>query len=76
MMPAYSANAWSSLFFVFYLLMALYFLTNLLMASIYNGYREHTVEDVERRLRARNKSLQSAFQLLKDSEVGSSRLLF
>jgi len=69
MMPAYTTNPWSSLFFIFYLLIALYFLTNLLMASIYNYYREHTVEDVERRLRARSKSVRSAFNLMKDPET-------
>ena len=40
MLPAYSKNYWSCLFFVSYLIIGLYFVLNFLLANIFNKFKE------------------------------------
>ena len=40
-MPAYDYNTWFALFFVTYEIVNLYIFMNVVLATIYNNYKEH-----------------------------------
>ena len=39
--PAYNENTWYQLFFMWFQIVNFYFFLNVILASIYNNYREH-----------------------------------
>ena len=45
MMPAYQEQRWSALFFIVFLLIGLFFLMNLILATIYNHYKTEVDKD-------------------------------
>jgi hypothetical protein len=53
MLPAYYANRWYSLFWVFYMCFGMYFLQNLLLASIFENYKNRIQKSAEQKLTAR-----------------------
>ncbi|XP_071849102.1 two pore calcium channel protein 1-like isoform X2 [Apostichopus japonicus] len=48
MMPAYNSSRWSALFFIVFLILELYFLTNVLLAVVYNTFTDVEKEKFKR----------------------------
>ena len=40
-MPAYDFNAWSSLFFVIFIVVCMYIFVSIFLAVVYKNYRKH-----------------------------------
>ena len=49
MLPAYNANFWNAMFFVFYLIIGLYFFLNILLANVFSMYKQRLEEILESR---------------------------
>lgn len=65
--PAFNSNKFNFVFFFFYLSITLYLLLSLLLARVYNGYKEVGTADVEVFHRSEQVSVEFAFGLLSDS---------
>ncbi|KAH7288344.1 hypothetical protein KP509_31G023000 [Ceratopteris richardii] len=63
-LPAYKAFRSSCLFFILYILFGVYFITNLILAVVYDSFKEQLAALVKGRRCKRNNSLQAAFNLL------------
>lgn len=62
--PAYTKNRWSCAMFIIFLLVGFFFLTNLLLATVYNVYNEEQ-DKLEAEAQAnREKNLRRAFEML------------
>eukprot|EP00055_Hartaetosiga_balthica_P015463 m.91481 g.91481 ORF g.91481 m.91481 type:complete len:1161 (-) comp8873_c0_seq1:51-3533(-) len=70
MMPAYSSSAWSFLFFGGYLIIGLYFLQNLLLAVVYDTFRDKKQEKFRKLYMHRREGIRLAYRLLKDDRYG------
>lgn len=69
-MPAYNQNRWVALYFVSFMLIAFFFLINLILAVIVNQYNETAIERSEKRCRLSKDCLTKAYQLLDPSGQG------
>ena len=69
MMPAYSTNRLSSIFFVVFLCFGLFFLMNVALAVIYNNFEFSTRMSKQSAIITRRHQLQKAFQLLRQLQV-------
>lgn len=63
-LPAYKAFRFSCLFFIVYILFGVYFITNLILAVVYDSFKEQLVTLIKERRRKRKAILQAAFNLL------------
>lgn len=63
-LPAYKAFRSSCLFFIVYILFGVYFITNLILAVVYDSFKEQLVTLIKERRRKRKAILQAAFNLL------------
>jgi len=64
MMPAYTENRSSALFFIFFLCFGLFFLMNVILAVIFSNFERISNEAEARHSATRRKTLECAFQLL------------
>ncbi|XWS39459.1 hypothetical protein CRYUN_Cryun18bG0056000 [Craigia yunnanensis] len=68
--PAYKASRWYCLFFVLYVLIGVYFVTNLILAVVYDSFKSELVKQVSEMDRKRRSILCKAFDLLDNYNVG------
>jgi len=61
MLPAYNANRLSCLFFIFYLIFGLYFIQNLLLATIFNNYKQRIESKIVDKKESRAELIESYF---------------
>lgn len=62
--PAYKASRWYCLFFVLYVLLGVYFVTNLILAVVYDSFKSELVKQVAEKDRMRIRILSKAFNLV------------
>ncbi|KAL9243813.1 hypothetical protein vseg_017655 [Gypsophila vaccaria] len=68
--PAYKASRWYSLFFVLYILLGVYFVTNLILAVVYDSFKSELAKQVSGMDNARRRILEKAFRLMDQSNRG------
>ncbi|PIN14203.1 hypothetical protein CDL12_13171 [Handroanthus impetiginosus] len=68
--PAYKASRWYSLFFILYVLLGVYFVTNLILAVVYDSFKGELVKQVAEKDRARTRILKKAFNLIDENNLG------
>ncbi|KAJ4823100.1 Two pore calcium channel protein 1A [Turnera subulata] len=68
--PAYKASRWYSLFFVLYVLLGVYFVTNLVLAVVYDSFKGQLVNQVAESDRTRKRILKKAFNLIDKYNAG------
>lgn len=68
--PAYKDSRWYCLFFVLYVLLGVYFVTNLVLAVVYDSFKSELVKQVAEKDRRRLRTLKKAFTLIDDSNNG------
>ncbi|KAI5652642.1 hypothetical protein M9H77_29829 [Catharanthus roseus] len=61
--PAYKASRWYCLFFVLFVLLGVYFVTNLILAVVYDSFKSELVKQVAEKDRMRIRILSKAFNL-------------
>lgn len=69
--PAYKDSRWYSLFFVLYVLLGVYFITNLILAVVYDSFKEQLVKQVAGMDSMRKNILGKAFSLIDDNKDGN-----
>ncbi|BBN70525.1 two-pore channel 1 [Prunus dulcis] len=69
--PAYKDSRWYSLFFVLYVLLGVYFVTNLILAVVYDSFKSQLAKQVSEMDQSRKSILKKAFNLLDKDNVGS-----
>ncbi|GER42417.1 two pore calcium channel protein 1 [Striga asiatica] len=68
--PAYKASRWYCLFFVLYVLLGVYFVTNLILAVVYDSFKNELVKQVAEKDRNRTRILKKAFNLIDSQNLG------
>lgn len=68
--PAYKASRWYSLFFILYILLGVYFVTNLILAVVYDSFKSQLVKQISEMDSMRKKNLAKAFNLLDNKNAG------
>ncbi|XP_072966667.1 two pore calcium channel protein 1 [Typha angustifolia] len=68
--PAYKKSRWSSLFFVLYVLLAVYFLTNLILAVVYDSFKQQLAKQIVEMDSVRKNILEKAFNLIDKYKQG------
>ncbi|KHG26811.1 Two pore calcium channel 1 -like protein [Gossypium arboreum] len=68
--PAYKASRWYCLFFVLFVLIGVYFVTNLILAVVYDSFKSELAKQVSEMDRNRRSILCKAFNLIDDYNVG------
>ncbi|RDX82019.1 Two pore calcium channel protein 1, partial [Mucuna pruriens] len=68
--PAYKSSRWYCLFFVLFVLLGVYFVTNLILAVVYDSFKSELVKQVFEMDRMRRTMLEKAFDLLDTHNVG------
>lgn len=68
--PAYKASRWYSLFFVLYVLLGVYFVTNLILAVVYDSFKNELVKQVAAKDCARTRILKKAFTIIDENNLG------
>ncbi|XVE66199.1 hypothetical protein DITRI_Ditri08aG0061300 [Diplodiscus trichospermus] len=68
--PAYKASRWYCIFFVLYVLIGVYFVTNLILAVVYDSFKSELAKQVSEMDRMRRSMLCKAFDLIDDCNVG------
>lgn len=64
MMPSYAATPIAAIFFVAYLLISMYFLLNVVLASVYAQFVNKEKEKFQKLLLHKRRAAQSAYRLL------------
>lgn len=67
-LPAYNENSLNVLFFVVFLIISLYLLNNILLAAVYDAWKESLKEELIEFMRHRQFSINHAYHLLADPE--------
>ncbi|KAI4322675.1 hypothetical protein L6164_022345 [Bauhinia variegata] len=68
--PAYKASRWYCLFFVLYVLLGVYFVTNLVLAVVYDSFKSELAKQVSEMDFMRRNMLEKAFILLAHDPAG------
>ncbi|KAK9922479.1 hypothetical protein M0R45_030941 [Rubus argutus] len=68
--PAYKASRWYCLFFVIYVLLGVYFVTNLILAVVYDSFKSQLVKQVSEMDQMRKTILKKAFNLIDKNNAG------
>ncbi|KAJ4729809.1 Two pore calcium channel protein 1 [Melia azedarach] len=68
--PAYKASRWYCLFFVLYILLGVYFVTNLILAVVYDSFKSQLAKQVSEMDRMRKRTLGKAFNFIDKYNVG------
>lgn len=71
MTNAYIYNTWNFWYFFIFLLVGLFALQNVLVAVTYNTWRSKTTTDVKERIKKRDETLTSIFQMLAQPDPNS-----
>lgn len=69
--PAYKVSRWYSLFFVLYELLGVYFVTNLILAVVYDSFKDQLAKQIGEKDRMRKRILKKAFNLIDENAYGS-----
>ncbi|XP_027052573.1 two pore calcium channel protein 1-like [Pocillopora damicornis] len=64
-MPAYDNNAWSSLFFVIFIVVCMYIFVSIFLAVVYKNYRMHMKNEIRASVYRKRRQLKNAFDVLK-----------
>lgn len=72
MMPSYSRNPWSCVFFIVYLSIELYFIMNLLLAVVFDTFNDIEKRKFKSLLLHKRTAIQHAYRLLISQRVGRS----
>uniref|UniRef100_A0A6I8QGK0 Ion transport domain-containing protein n=1 Tax=Xenopus tropicalis TaxID=8364 RepID=A0A6I8QGK0_XENTR len=75
MMPAYSRNPWSCIFFIIYLSIELYFIMNLLLAVVFDTFNDIEKKKFKSLLLHKRSAIQHSYQLLHSTQ-GTSGVSF
>ncbi|KAK3404714.1 two pore calcium channel protein 1 [Eucalyptus grandis] len=67
---AYKVSRWYSIFFVLYILLGVYFVTNLVLAVVYDSFKSQLVKQVSEMDQMREIMLGKAFKLIDKNNVG------
>eukprot|EP00050_Salpingoeca_kvevrii_P002362 m.191560 g.191560 ORF g.191560 m.191560 type:complete len:635 (+) comp10594_c0_seq3:67-1971(+) len=70
MMPAFSDTSWAFFFFLAFLLLGLYFLMNLILAVVYDTFREKERTKFKKLLLHKRQALRYAYRYLQDRTHG------
>ncbi|EXB37988.1 Two pore calcium channel protein 1 [Morus notabilis] len=62
--PAYKVSRWYCLYFVLYVLLGVYFVTNLILAVVYDSFKGELAKQVSEMDEMRKRTLEKAFNLL------------
>ncbi|KAJ4977183.1 hypothetical protein NE237_002289 [Protea cynaroides] len=62
--PAYKESRWNCLFFVLYVLLGVYFLTNLILAVVYDSFKGQLAKQVAQMDSTRKRILEKAFSII------------
>ncbi|KAH7861661.1 hypothetical protein Vadar_029050 [Vaccinium darrowii] len=68
--PAYKASRWYCLFFMLYVLLGVYFVTNLILAVVYESFKSQLVKQLAEKDRMRKRILGKAFNLIDKNAQG------
>ncbi|KAJ8749227.1 hypothetical protein K2173_018703 [Erythroxylum novogranatense] len=68
--PAYKASRWYCLFFVLYVLLGVYFVTNLILAVVYDSFKSQLAKQVSQMDCMRRRMLTKAFSLIDKQNMG------
>ncbi|XP_010689009.1 two pore calcium channel protein 1A [Beta vulgaris subsp. vulgaris] len=68
--PAYKVSRWYSLFFVLYILLGVYFVTNLILAVVYDSFKSELAKQVFEMDNMRKSILLKAFNLMDRYNLG------
>lgn len=68
--PAYKSSRSSILFFVLFVLIGVYFVTNLILAVVYDSFKSELVKQVSEMDRMRRAMLEKSFNLLDTHKIG------
>jgi two pore calcium channel protein, plant len=72
MMPAYTSNRAWSLYFIMYLIVGLFFMLNLVLATVCDSFREMLNEHEMQRMSQRAASLNASFRMLRRVDIVST----
>ena len=67
-MPAYNCHPWSSLFFVAFLTIGLYFIMNIVLAVVYGVFQDRTKVTVLKTVTKRVEALDAAYDMIASSD--------
>lgn len=70
MLPAYYKNQWYCMYWVFFMCFGMYFLQNLLLASIFENYKLRVLKTAEDRLTSRDQLIESFFDFYDEENKG------
>ncbi|KAH3852239.1 two pore calcium channel protein 1-like isoform X1 [Dreissena polymorpha] len=70
MMPAYDESNWFALFFMAYLIICLYVFMSIVLAVIYNNYKENMKNEIRDSVFGKRRKLRQAFSILKIQRNG------
>ncbi|KAI8007666.1 Two pore calcium channel protein 1A [Camellia lanceoleosa] len=68
--PAYKASRWYCLYFVLYVLLGVYFVTNLILAVVYDSFKSQLAKQVSEKDRTRKRILGKVFNLIDKNNCG------
>ncbi|KAI3499044.1 hypothetical protein L1887_34836 [Cichorium endivia] len=68
--PAYKSSRWSSIFFVLYVLLGVYFVTNLVLAVVYDCFKLELVKQVGEKDQMKTRMLNTAFRFIDERVIG------
>ncbi|KAG9448094.1 hypothetical protein H6P81_014222 [Aristolochia fimbriata] len=68
--PAYKKSRWSCLFFVLYILLGVYFITNLILAVVYDSFKAQLAKQIAQADATRTRILSKAFTLIDKDKQG------
>ncbi|XP_058220116.1 two pore calcium channel protein 1B isoform X1 [Rhododendron vialii] len=68
--PAYKTSRWFCLFFILYVLLGVYFVSNLILAVVYDSFKSQLVKQVAEKDRMRKRILGKAFNLIDKNDQG------
>lgn len=69
MMPAYRSHRWTILLFIPFILIAIFFLVNLILATVFGHYKNYLASNAKSIQQSTNYHLNMAFNMLKDVET-------
>ncbi|KAL4585328.1 hypothetical protein LXL04_009946 [Taraxacum kok-saghyz] len=68
--PAYKSSRWYSIFFILYVLLGVYFVTNLILAVVYDCFKRELVKQVGEKDQMKTRMLSTAFHLIDERVIG------
>ena len=71
MLPAYYEHFWVMLFFLVYLILGIYFLLSILIANVFNKYKNRLEERINEHSNKRRDQIEKAYAMFDKEERGS-----